>query len=97
TGQGTVQRIRNDTHVMEAQVHSHPIYTKAPPAGHQGEVRPSMDEPLWKERYLTWRTELVRWIEQDARRRGLDLLCVVEHLDEAHPHVHALLVPRCTE
>lgn len=97
TAQGTIQRIRNDTHVMEAQVHSHPIYTKAPPPGHQGEVRPSMDEPLWKERYLTWRAELVRWIEQDARRRGLDLLCVVEHLDEAHPHIHALLVPRRTE
>src|SRR5690606_12615377 len=44
-----------------------------------------------------WRTELVQWIEQDARRRGLDLLCVVEHLDEAHPHIHALLVPRRTE
>lgn len=94
TADGKIQRIRKDTHVMEAQVHSHPIYTKAPPPDHQGEIRPSMADPLWRSRYLTWRSELVQWIEQDARRRGLDMLCVVEHLDEAHPHIHALLVPR---
>jgi hypothetical protein len=97
TADGKIQRIRDDTHVMEAQVHSHPIYTKAPPAEHQGEDRPSMDDPLWRNRYLNWRSELVRWIDQDARRRGLDMLCVVEHLDEAHPHIHALLVPRRTK
>ncbi|MEW9853897.1 hypothetical protein [Novosphingobium sp. M1R2S20] len=94
TADGKIQRIRKDTHVMEAQVHSHPIYTKAPPPDHQGEIRPSMADPLWRTRYLTWRSELIQWIEHDAHRRGLDMLCVVEHLDEAHPHIHALLVPR---
>ncbi len=94
---GKIQRIRKDTHVMEAQVHSHPIYTKAPPPEHQGEDRPSMDDPLWRNRYVNWRSELLRWIDEDARRRGLDVLCVVEHLDEAHPHVHAMLVPRRTQ
>src|SRR5690606_2739730 len=97
TEDGKVQRIRENTHLMEAQVHSHPIYTKPPPPEHDGEQRPSMADPVWRRRYLSWRSELVYWIKEDAGRRGLVVLSVVEHVDEAHPHIHALLVPRQTE
>jgi hypothetical protein len=93
TAEGKIQRIRDDTHVMEAQVHSHPIYTKPPPPDHDGEVRPHMDQPKERARYLRWRSDLVTHVYADAERRGLEVLCVVEHVDEAHPHVHALVVP----
>lgn len=94
---GKIQRIRKDTHVMEAQVHSHPIYTKAPPEGHEGEPRPSMENAKDRDRYLKWRSDLVEWLYSDAERRGLEILSVVEHVDEAHPHIHCLSVPLRTQ
>ena len=95
--EGKVLRIRADTHVMEAQVHSHPAYTRMPPEHHDGEERPCLEDPLWNDRYERWRYELLDWIAQDAKERGLEVLSIVEHRDESHPHVHAMLVPLQTE
>ena len=94
---GKVLRIRADTHVMEAQVHSHPAYTKRPPEEHDGEERPCLEDPLWNDRYERWRDDLLDWIAQDAEERGLKILSIVEHRDESHPHIHAMLVPQQTE
>ena len=94
---GKVLRIRADTHVMEAQVHSHPAYTRRPPEEHDGEGRPCLEDPLCHDRYKRWRNELLDWIAGDAEERGLEILSIVEHLDESHPHVHAMLVPLQTE
>ena len=66
---GKVLRIRADTHVMEAQVHSHPAYTKRPPEEHDGEERPCLEDPLWNDRYERWRDDLLDWIAQDAEEQ----------------------------
>lgn len=89
----TRQVIRTDTHVLEAQVYSHPIYTRAAPPDHDGEDRPCMDNPEDMEAYLVWRELTVAFAFEEARRRNLEVLSIVEHVDEEHPHVHVLCVP----
>lgn len=42
-------------------------------------------------RYHQWRDETVRWL---AHRWGDDLKTVVQHLDEAYPHLHFIVVPK---
>lgn len=85
--------IRDDTHVLEAQVYSHPVYVLPAPDEHTGEARPCLQNETDREAYLAWRNATVEFIYREGERRGLEVLSIVEHLDEAHPHVHALLVP----
>jgi hypothetical protein len=89
----TRQVIRSDTHVLEAQVYSHPIYTRPAPADHDGEDRPCISNPEDREAYLAWRELTVAFAFEEARRRNLEVLSIVEHVDEEHPHVHVLCVP----
>lgn len=89
----TRQVIRSDTHVLEAQVYSHPIYTRAAPPDHDGEDRPCMEKPEDMEAYLAWRELTVAFAFEEAKRRNLEVLSIVEHVDEEHPHVHVLCVP----
>jgi len=79
---GRGKGIRQDTHVLSTVVLSHPAYTN------------TMDQPRVAERYRAWRNDAVDWLKRDAERRGLRLLSVIEHTDEAHPHLHALLMPK---
>lgn len=85
--------IREDSHVLEAQVFSHPIYTRPAPAEHEGEDRPYMVNPDARRSYEKWRDLTIEFAFVDAEKRGLEILCIVEHLDEAHPHIHVLSVP----
>ncbi len=82
------------THVLEAQVYSHPVYVRPAPEEHEGEDRPCLNNPADREAYDSWRNATVEFVYREADRRGLDVLCIVEHLDEAHPHIHALSVPK---
>lgn len=85
--------IRDDTHVLEAQVYSHPVYVRPAPAEHEGEERPCLENEADREAYVRWRNATVEFVYREGDRRGLEVLSIVEHLDEAHPHIHALLVP----
>jgi hypothetical protein len=85
--------IRDDTHVLEAQVYSHPVYVRPAPAEHEGEERPCLENDTDREAYVSWRNATVEFVYREGERRGLEVLSIVEHLDEAHPHIHALLVP----
>lgn len=81
------------THVLEAQVYSHPAYVKSAPDEHTGEDRPCLENEADREAYVAWRNATVEFVYREGERRGLEVLSIVEHLDEAHPHVHALLIP----
>jgi len=78
---GRGKGIRQDTHVLSTVVLSHPVRTS------------ELDQHDITQRYESWRDDAVQWLQRDAERRGLRLLSVIEHTDEAHPHLHALLMP----
>ncbi|MGL5164790.1 MAG: plasmid recombination protein [Afipia sp.] len=44
-----------------------------------------------KKRYQQWREETLAWLK---RRWGDDLKTVLQHLDEAYPHLHFIVVPK---
>jgi len=78
--------IRQDQHMLEAAVFSHP----------------SLSEDLVNSEdlrtdYENWRNDTIAWIKSDFERRGLDCVSIVEHLDEPHPHIHAYGLARATE
>jgi len=79
---GRGKGIRQDTHVLSTVVLSHPAYVN------------QLKQPTTRDNYEAWRDDAVRWLQHDAERRGLRLLSVIEHKDEAHPHLHALLMPK---
>lgn len=47
--------------------------------------------------YLRWRGDVIAFAKADAARNAAEVLSIVEHLDEAHPHVHVLAVPVCAD
>lgn len=69
--------IRKDTHVLSAAVFSYPD-----PVGQTD-----------KEDYQRWREDVVQFANKDCRRQGLEVLSIIEHTDEAHPHIHVLSAP----
>lgn len=71
------RRIRRDAVVMYALVASYPVPTK------------SVSGEALKD-YLAWRTATLDWLKAMF---GNHLASVVEHLDETHPHLHAVVVP----
>lgn len=77
---GTGSKIRRDTHTLSAVVMSHPT-----PCA-------DLDQPAARQAYEAWRDDAVRWLVEDHQARGLKVLSVVEHLDEAHPHLHVLAI-----
>lgn len=82
---GSGQRIQSNTHVLEGAVYSHPLTT----------------ENLLQDRsavatYFAWRKDIVSFAIKDAKRRGMEVLSVVEHLDEPHPHIHVIAIPYLT-
>lgn len=77
----SLRGIRSDTHVMIASVFSFPDPVE------------DMDEAD----YLRWRKDVIAFARDDAARNGAEVLSIVEHLDETHPHVHVLAVPICAD
>ncbi|WP_346428963.1 plasmid recombination protein [Paracoccus sp. pheM1] len=77
----SLRGIRSDTHVMIGSVFSFPDPVE------------DMDEAD----YLRWRKDVIAFARDDAARNGAEVLSIVEHRDEAHPHVHVLAVPLCAE
>lgn len=80
-GKEALRGIRNDTHVLIASVFSFPDPVE------------DMDEA----EYLRWRKDVIAFAKADVARNGAEVLSIVEHLDEAHPHVHVLAVPMCAD
>ncbi|WP_235720766.1 plasmid recombination protein, partial [Magnetospirillum molischianum] len=81
-GQGRGNSVRADTHVMEGVVLSHPSRCADLAA-----------DPDQRRAYEAWRDEAARWLIEDGRRRGVEVVSIVEHRDEKHPHIHALAIP----
>lgn len=79
-GRGRGQGIRLDTHTLSGIVLSHPTPTA------------DLASEEARQEYQSWRSDAVVWLEAEAARQGLVLLSIVEHLDEGHPHLHALAV-----
>lgn len=74
---GDLRAIRIDTHVLIASVFSFP------------DPVADMDEA----EYLRWRSDVIAFARDDADRNGAEVLSIIEHRDESHPHVHVLAVP----
>lgn len=81
-GGGKGRGIRKDTHVLEGAVFSYPAKVD------------DLEDPDVYQDYISWRTDMIATAKADAEKRGLDVLSVVEHLDEPHPHIHLLSIPR---
>lgn len=77
----SLRGIRVDTHVLIASVFSFPDPVE------------DMDQA----EYLRWRRDVIAFAKADAARNVAEVLSIVEHLDEAHPHVHVLAVPVCAD
>lgn len=82
---GKGRGIRQDQHVLEGAIFSHPNRSS------------ELSDPEIAARYQKWRDDVIEWIKNDFASRGLDFVSAVEHLDESHPHIHAYGVPRATE
>ena len=75
--------IRRDQHIVEGAVYSHPHTVS--------DIENDGDAA---NEYREWRDDTIAWARHEMTERGLDVLCVVEHLDEAHPHIHVVAMPR---
>ncbi len=69
--------IRIDTHVLVASVFSYP------------DTVDDVDE----DEYLAWRDAVIAFSKCDAEANGLEVMTIVEHRDETHPHLHILALP----
>ena len=78
-----IRGIRADTHLLVASVYSYPVQTD------------EMDDDIYEE-YNRWLDDVIAFARDDAERNGLEVMSIVEHLDEAHPHIHVLAVPAAT-
>lgn len=71
--------IRKDRHTLLGIVASHP-YTS----------RMVKNLPDAKAEYEDWRDRTIAWLKE---QHGDNLVSVVEHLDEEHPHIHGYVLP----
>ena len=66
--------IRVDTHVLVASVFSYPDTV----------------EDADEEEYQAWRESVIAFAKRDAEANSLEVMTIVEHRDESHPHLHIL-------
>lgn len=78
---GKLRGILKDTHVMIASVFSFPDTVAE----------------MIEEDYLRWRDDVIAFAKDDATQNGTEVLSIVEHRDESHPHVHVLAIPICAD
>lgn len=76
-----LRSIRIDTHVLVAGVYSYP------------EAVEDMDMA----EYLAWREDVIAFARRDTETNALEIMTIVEHLDEARPHIHVLALPLITQ
>ena len=78
---GTVARrgIRKDRHTLLTAVASSPLLTAQ-----------VADDAAAREEYKQWVELNVRWLKDTF---GDQLVSVIEHVDEEHPHIHAFILP----
>ena len=78
---GTVARrgIRKDRHTLLTAVASYPLLTAQ-----------VADDAAAREEYERWVELNVRWLKETF---GDQLVSVIEHVDEEHPHIHAFILP----
>lgn len=69
--------IRVDTHVLVASVFSYPDTV----------------EDADEEEYQAWREAVIAFAKRDAEANSLEVMTIVEHRDESHPHLHVLALP----
>lgn len=81
---GTGQRIQANTHVLNGAVFSHPTTT----------AQLKIADEATRQDYLKWRQLSCEFAIKDAERMGLEVVSIVEHLDESHPHIHVLSIPK---
>lgn len=81
--------IRADTHTLMTMVTSHPTPWIDPETG-DGNFNNLESKAVLEK----WEALNIAWAKLKANALGLDLLSVVRHEDEAHPHLHFLLIPR---
>lgn len=84
---GTGKRIQSNTHCMEGAVFSYPVSPD--------EMRKASKRE--KDEYRMWVKNVMRFAKEDAERRGLEVLSVVEHTDESYLHLHQISVPVVNE
>jgi hypothetical protein len=78
---GTVARrgIRKDRHTLLTAVASYPLLTAQ-----------VADDAVAREDYERWVELNVQWLKDTF---GDQLVSVIEHMDEEHPHIHAFILP----
>ena len=72
-----LRSIRIDTHVLVAGVYSYPDAV----------------EDMDMAEYLAWREDVIAFARRDTEKNTLEIMTIVEHLDEARPHIHVLTLP----
>lgn len=77
---GKTRKIRVDQHTLLTAVASHPYLT-----------RDVKNDPEKQIEFEKWAAETVNYMKQ---KWGDELRGVVLHTDEAHPHIHAFIVPK---
>jgi hypothetical protein len=78
TATGQSRRIRSDQHTLMTEVASYPAFVE------------ELDDPDRRQAYEAWRADTIAWWRE---RYGPDLVTVIEHTDEDHPHLHAYALP----
>ncbi|HEY0013226.1 MAG TPA: hypothetical protein VGB79_10305 [Allosphingosinicella sp.] len=81
---GGPRAIRSDSPVLIAVVGSHPFFMKG-----DGTDYPSLDDPQCRAAVEMWKAGWVEWKLKEAAARGAQVISIVEHVDEGHPHLHA--------
>jgi hypothetical protein len=79
---GTGKRIQCNTHCIEGAVFSYPMS----PDNLRKASKTEQDE------YRSWVKNVMHFAKEDAARRGLEVLSVVQHSDEAYMHLHQISV-----
>lgn len=78
---GSLRTIRTDTHILVASIFSYP----------------DSIADMVEEDYQAWRADVIAFAKGDAESNELEVMAIVEHRDEAHPHLHILAVPLITQ
>lgn len=81
--------IRSDTHVLLTMVASYPMPWIDEATG--ADIFADQDNRALLEK---WQRLNIKWAKRKARQLGFDLVSVVRHDDEAHPHLHFIGIPR---
>ncbi|WP_265562486.1 hypothetical protein [Sphingomicrobium arenosum] len=86
---GVASALRKDAQVLVAMVASYPVPWVEEK---NGELVANFQSEEEKALLQKWNELTIAWGHQQCRELGLELVSVVEHFDEGHPHLHLLAV-----